>query len=422
MNRFGVFSLENITQSIDKNTSENTKKSKTYVWKQFSIFCKERQYQFDRTTSDADLAKILKDWAYNMRKLNGEDYKEMTIKTIWNTTAKMLMDKFFNEYGRKINPFDAIEYKEARGARDSKRKELQAVPSKRKVSSTSLCYNEFKKLVDFCNENTPEGLQKKVFYVFSYELAWRGGEAVNCLVSYFDEEVDNLRNKTGRIRYNPIFGKTAQGGAKKCAESKWLIVNRINVDLCPIRLYKKFIEKRGNVKSNRFFMTANPHWKFSGKWYKDIPIGRNELSKWTKNTAKEVGLDVSAKKITNHSLRSSAVSALAKGGVGEEQLIKITGHSSTSSIKPYIQLDDQHHEKIIKKMRGEGDSTTPEETTHQVKPSTSSASAYNQEIAQFESATLNNQENTLIQASTSTSASHIITYNNCIFHCNNLNC
>lgn len=153
-----------------------------------------------------------------MRKMDGQDYKESTVKTVWNTTSKILMEKFYNEYGRKINPFDDVTYKEAREARNAKRKELQTIPEKRKQSSTSLCYNEFKKLVDTCDENTPDGLIKKVFYIFSYELAWRGGEATKCMHNFFKPEIDNIGNKTGRIEYNSIFSKTAQGGNKKCAD------------------------------------------------------------------------------------------------------------------------------------------------------------------------------------------------------------
>lgn len=76
MERFGKFSFSEISQNIDKSEALNTKRSKAYVWSQFMSFCELRNYTFDAETPDPQLACILTDWAYNMRKTDGEDYKE----------------------------------------------------------------------------------------------------------------------------------------------------------------------------------------------------------------------------------------------------------------------------------------------------------------------------------------------------------
>lgn len=111
-------------------------------------------------------------------------------------------------------------------------------------------------------------------------------------------------------------------------------------------------EKRDtHIKSNRLFLTPNPHWKISGKWYKNSPVGYNEIAKWTSLSAAKIGLDVKKRKLTNHSHRSSIVSHLAKSGINEQELIKITGHNSSSSIKPYLQIDENHHLNIINQIR-----------------------------------------------------------------------
>jgi hypothetical protein len=86
----------------------------------------------------------------------------------------------------------------------------------------------------FSNEDGPEGLQKKFFLIASYELAWRGGEGAQCQTYFFKEEINNEGLPTGRVEYNTIFSKTAQGGAKRLTESKWLIPNE-NAELCPVR-------------------------------------------------------------------------------------------------------------------------------------------------------------------------------------------
>lgn len=175
---------------------------------------------------------------------------------------------------------------------------------------------------------------------------------------YFRDEIGIDGKWTGRIEYNPIFSKTAQGGSKSLTNSKWLVKNSENVSLCPIRLFKLLIEKRDlTIKSDRLFLCCNPNW-INGKWYKDSPIGINTLSKWTRESAEKVGLETKQLKITNHSHRASAVSTLAKQGIGEQQLIKITGHAHANSIKSYLQLDNEHHYNLVQNLRNTETPTT----------------------------------------------------------------
>ncbi|KAK9738014.1 Phage integrase family [Popillia japonica] len=184
--------------------------------------------------------------------------------------------------------------------------------------------NKYEKMINVWDEENPDGLQKKFCLIVSIELAWRGGEGAACLIHYFREEMNVYNTPTGRIEYNPIFTKTTQGGAQKCADSKWLIPNKV--------------KSTWNSKN--------------GSWYKNMPIGRNEILKWFQKSAELAGFNTENQKISNHSSRVTAVSNLAKAGVNEQQLIKISGHSSSHSIKPYLQLDKEHHETIINQMRG----------------------------------------------------------------------
>lgn len=55
-----------------------------------------------------------------------------------------------------------------------------------------------------------------------------------------------------------------------------------------------------------------------------------------KGSADKAGPDTVNKKLTNHSARSSAISNLSKASVDEPELIKILGHNSVLSIKPYL--------------------------------------------------------------------------------------
>lgn len=84
-----------------------------------------------------------------------------------------------------IDPFKSLVFKPARDARDATRKKLQADPCKRKTSSVSLSLSEVNQIILFWDENTPEGLMRKFYHIAAVELAWRGGEAVACLLDFF---------------------------------------------------------------------------------------------------------------------------------------------------------------------------------------------------------------------------------------------
>ncbi|CAF4832920.1 unnamed protein product [Pieris macdunnoughi] len=315
-----------------------------------------------------------------MKKMDGEDYKESTIKTMWNQTAKLLQEKYLNDFDIKINPFSDAAFKTARGARDAKRKALQSIPEKRRASAAALEEKDWDTMTTVWDEETPDGLQKKLFMIISVELAWRGGEGSMASIHHFKAEQRNDGETTGRIEYNPIFSKTTQ-----------------------VRLFQKLREKRdANIKSDRLFLTQNPFWnKVPGaRWYKDSPVGQNTISKWVKESAQKAGLDLGNKKITNHSSRATAVSNLAKSGLGEQQIIKITGHANSNSIKPYLQLDQEHHELIVKKLRRSEPTAENAINSINLMPSTSSGTI--------------TDNSDLKKTCTNV-------YNNCIFNCTILN-
>lgn len=193
--------------------------------------------------------------------------------------------------------------------------------------------------------------KKKFYHLAAFELAWRGNEAVACELDYFQHETNNDNSLSSRIEYNPIFSKTAQGGCKNLCQSKWLIPNKSRENLCPVRLFNKMMSKRGsNITTRRLFLTPSKGWQTS-IWFKNTPIGVNELRKWTCLGAEKIGLDTKRKKITNHSNRSSTVSSLSNAGANLQEIIKVTGHTATSSLEPYLKLNEEHHAKIISQLR-----------------------------------------------------------------------
>ncbi|CAH1114945.1 unnamed protein product [Psylliodes chrysocephalus] len=170
MNRFGCVNNEEIDCFIDNITPKNTIKSRNSVWNQFMKFCVQRKYVLSNDKTVAELCNILKDWAGNMKKEDGSDYKEYSLKYMWNSTAKTLQEIYLKKFNMKIDLFQGIEFKSAPDAQNAKRRELQNFSEKRKQSSTALSLKHIHDIIDKLDEQTPDCLQKILFttiYVMS---------------------------------------------------------------------------------------------------------------------------------------------------------------------------------------------------------------------------------------------------------------
>jgi hypothetical protein len=84
-----------------------------------------------------------------------------------------------------------------------------------------------------------------------------------------------------------------------------------------------------------------------------------------------IGKDTKRIKVTNHSNYAAAVTQLAK--VGENQIMKVTRHSNLALIKSYLQINSEHHEKIIQKMRSNNSKITRSDGSSIETPSSTSS-------------------------------------------------
>lgn len=60
---------------------------------------------FNETATLQHLNNILKDYTFNIKKVDGNDYKKEVITTMWNITAKKLQQFYFENYNIVFDPF-----------------------------------------------------------------------------------------------------------------------------------------------------------------------------------------------------------------------------------------------------------------------------------------------------------------------------
>jgi hypothetical protein len=187
-----------IAERLANRMPKNTRNSKESIWRQFQRFLEDENLLFDENTStDEEINELLKKFAFNMRTIGGEDYKDESLKSVWNSVAKTIMDLVFKATRRKMNIFSDQAFQEARDAKFLKRQDLQKDPTKRKVSATPLTSEECRQMIEFWGIDSPNGMNRTLFHLGGFALANRGNDQSSWRIEDFVKEVDNKGQPTG---------------------------------------------------------------------------------------------------------------------------------------------------------------------------------------------------------------------------------
>jgi hypothetical protein len=191
---------QDIERKLLERTPTNTRSTQTMCWRIFGRFLLEFGLAFNpNTATNEEINDLMKKFAFNARKLDGMDYKDESLKSIWNSIAKQIMNQVFKATGRAVNIFRDPDFQSARDAKFVKRRDLQKDPTKQKVSATPLTAEESMEIINFWGTDTPDGINRTLFHLGGFALANRGGDQGSWRLEDFEKEVDNKGKKTGKF-------------------------------------------------------------------------------------------------------------------------------------------------------------------------------------------------------------------------------
>ena len=75
-------------------------------------------------------------------------------------------------------------------------------------------------------------------------------------------------------------------------------------------------------------------------WFSKAFLGVHSIDDFVNRMAVSVGLGVTKKRYTNHSIRKTIVKKLKKAGLSATKIMAITGHKNQQSLTDYYELDD----------------------------------------------------------------------------------
>lgn len=183
------------------------------------------------------------------------------------------------------------------------------------------------------SNNTPKSLLRKVFVELCLHFGRRGREGLrelkkDSIVFKFDDQ----GREYATLKYHEME-KNHQGVDMKESNKIPLMYSQPDDEQCPVYSLKLYLAKL-NPKCNDLFQNPRSKWtETSDIWYENKALGKNTLASMMKKISTEAQLST---EYTNHCLRATTATALSDAGFEDRNIIAVTGHHNTESLKSYV--------------------------------------------------------------------------------------
>ena len=335
-----------VSKYLEKAVTTQCKRNMRYTTDRFVEFAKENGVNCLQRIPHARLCDLLCAHLMVVKKIDGKDYQVGSFHNYVISLAAGLVKHYDKPDVTKDAVFNRVKRTVSQRKADLKALGNGNLPNRAEAVRDH--EEEQMWLRRALGDIDPEVLQQTKWFFVTVGLGFRGRQESRQL-KWGDLEIrkDDL---TGELRLVWCCERLAKmrrgqrGAAELRKYDTFLVENTQMPERCPIRLYKKFAEKRPadfNTPDAPFFLCVNhpiailksEGWKKPGApWYKRIPMGVNMIGKFMKVIAKMA--DVEGRK-TNHSLRRTSIQRLRGANVPPNLTIQLTGHKRTDSLNYY---------------------------------------------------------------------------------------
>ena len=186
--------------------------------------------------------------------------------------------------------------------------------------------------------SNPVSLLNAVFFYIGMQFCLRGGDE-HCRLT-----IDQIKQEeTGYVYYEN--GSKNHKGTFSGRSIGNKVVKSVTVpeagERCHVHLLDLYISKLppDAHKAGAFYFCPLSKTPSTWPWYSAVPIGKNTLCGMVKSMCGKAGLKIR----TNHSLRTTAATALFKANVPEKVIQERTGHRSVDALRQYKHSTERQH-------------------------------------------------------------------------------
>lgn len=326
-----------IDEFINKQKKPATVKQTNHIMSKLEKWLKEQKSELRsiEQIAPSELNTFLSEYFYQLKKVNGQPYEPTTLNGIKSGIERYLKQKEYPEClitsrsflkTREVIKAKMIAAKkEGLGAKALASERIEKEDEQLLISTGQL------------GDSNPVSLQFSLFYFFTKGFGLRGRQDQRNM-KFGDITIGKSSDGEEYLELRERNSKMLDGSKPNdCRKSRQKIFAKTDSNLCPVRLFKLFTQKRPYETldpDHAFFLTPIPEKRLKPDsiWYYATPMGHNAIGQLMKRACANAG--ISGKK-TNHSLRKSTVAELMEAGVPASKIIKITGHKSVTSLQHY---------------------------------------------------------------------------------------
>lgn len=184
------------------------------------------------------------------------------------------------------------------------------------VGKSPLLISDIRAMVA-CMPDDVAGLRDRALLILGFAGGFRRSELVGLTMDCIVETSEGLVITVRRSKTDQEGMGRQIGLPRGCAPLT-----------CPVTAYKAWITA-GRLPDGPIFRAIDRHGNVGA-----APLSGESVSTVVKRAAAAAGLDPSL--FSAHSLRSGFATTAARAGVGEEAIMRITGHRSTATVRRYI--------------------------------------------------------------------------------------
>ena len=349
MARFSLMSTSELESLEENATNSNTKRS-TCTW--LNVFRAWASWrQFDRLAPEeyavSELEEKLCLFFAEIKRQDGKDYEPDSLAVM-----QAAIDRHLNLKGYSKSILKDREFSRSRLILEGKARRLRMEGrGKRPNATRALTKAEEEKLWSLgrLGSSTPRALLHTVFYKIGQQFGLRARQEHESMTMANFEYGTSDDGPTEFVVFHEDPTKTRGSGLHPKKRDGLPKMFATGGKRCPVKLYNLYISKQPEhlKKTGRFYLGID--WKKTvddDVCYTDQPMGKNKLGKIMKELVAGTGIDMSGKKIANHSVRKTTVKKLKAARLPETSIVKITGHKNPAGLRDYAEGDESKFHEL----------------------------------------------------------------------------
>ncbi|VDI71655.1 Hypothetical predicted protein [Mytilus galloprovincialis] len=188
----------------------------------------------------------------------------------------------------------------------------------------------------YLSPNTPFGLQNKVQFDIRLYFCRRGMENMPQMTkSTFSVKKDPKTGLKYVVKTLDELTKNHRSSDKE--KTSGIMPENSGSEYCPVSSFEKYVNKLNPECDKLWQRPKDQFWEEDPSWYYNIPVGEKTLGNFMSYLSKKCNL---SEIYTNHSIRATGATVLAKNSYCNAQIMAVTGHKSVASLSLYQRVDN----------------------------------------------------------------------------------